>query len=66
MWDGTERRSQNQIYTYMLKMILKSWYIAWEGRQKEGIGKTPEERTRELNTEKRTLNSWLNYYDQIT
>ena len=29
-------------------MILKSWYIAWEGRQEKGIGKILEERTKEL------------------
>ena len=43
----------------MAKMILKSWYIAWEGRQEKGIRKTLEKKSRELVTEKRTLCSWL-------
>ena len=41
----------------MEKMILKSWYKAREGRQEKGIRKTLEKKTRELVTEKRTLNS---------
>ena len=48
VWDGTRRSSQNQIYTCMAKMILKSLYIAWEGRQEKGIRKILEERTKEL------------------
>ena len=59
VWDGTGRSSQNQIYTCMAKIILKSWYIAWEGRQEKGIRKTLEKKSRELVTEKRTLCSWL-------
>ena len=55
MWDEIERSSQNQIYTYMVKMILKSWYIAWEEGQEEGIEKTLEKKTRELVTGKELL-----------
>ena len=66
VWDRTERSSQNQIYTCMVKMILKSWYIAWEGRQVKRIGKTLEKKTRVLVTEKRTLCYWLNYYNRVT
>ena len=50
----------------MVNMILKSWYIALEGGQEKGIGKTLERKARELVTEKRTLCSWLNYYDRVT
>ena len=32
----------------------------------KGIGKALGKKTRELVTEKRTLCSWLNYYDQVT
>ena len=49
----------------MVKMILKSWYIAWEGRQVKGIEKTLEKKIRELVTEERTLCFWLNYYNRI-
>ena len=49
----------------MVNMILKSWYIALEGGQEKGIGKTLERKARELVTEKRTLCSWL-YYDRVT
>ena len=59
VWDGTGRSSQNQIYTCMANIILKSCYIAWQGHQEKGIGKTLEKKTRELVTEKRTLCSWL-------
>ena len=59
VWDGTGRSSQNQIYTCMANIILKSWYIAWQGHQEKGIGKTLEKKTRELVTEKRTLCPWL-------
>ena len=55
MWDGIGRSSRNQIYTCMVKMILKSWYIAWEGGQEKGIGKILERRTRELVRNQRTL-----------
>ena len=50
----------------MVKMILKSWYIAREGGQGKGIGKTLDKKTKELVTEKRTLYWWLNYYDRVT
>ena len=53
-------------YTCMVKMILKSWYIAWEGDQEKEIGKTLEKKIRELVIEKRTLCSWLNYLDRVT
>ena len=48
VWDGTGKSSQNQIYMCMAKMILKLWYIAWEGGQEKGIGKVLERRIREL------------------
>ena len=33
MLDGTGRSSQNPIYTCMVKMTPRSWYITWEGGQ---------------------------------
>ena len=41
--DETGRNSHNPIYTCMVKMILKSWYIAWGGCQEKEIGKTLKE-----------------------
>ena len=57
VWDGTGRNSQNQIYTCMVKMILKSWYIAWEGRQRGGFEKTPKKKDQRTSYWKK--NSWL-------
>ena len=57
VWDGTIRNSKNQIYTCMVKMILKSWYIAWEGRQRGGFEKTPEKKDQRTSYWKK--NSWL-------
>ena len=57
VWDGTWRSSQNQIYTCMVKMILKSWYIAWEGCQRGGFEKTPEKKDQRTSYWKN--NSWL-------
>ena len=56
MWDGIERSFQNQIYTCIVKMILKSWYITWEEGQEEGIEKKLKKKnTRELVTGKELL-----------
>ena len=57
MLDGTEKSPQNQIYTCMVKMILRSWYIALEGHQEKGIEKTLKENTREPVTKKGDLYS---------
>ena len=47
--DGTGRSSHNPIYTCMVRMILKLWYITWEGVQRNEIGK-PREKERLRNT----------------
>ena len=36
---GQEEAPRAIIYTCMVKMILKSWYITWEGCQGEEIEK---------------------------
>ena len=38
--ESSGRSSQNQIYTCMVRMILKSWYITWEGGQRKENRKT--------------------------
>ena len=58
VWDGTERSSWNQIYTCKVKLMLKLWYITWEGRQKRGYRK----KTRGKRLENKLLkkrNPWL-------
>ena len=67
VWDGTGRSSQNQIYTCMVRMILKSWYITWESGQRNGIEKPrAKKKIKKQVTKRRTLDSWLNYYDRVT
>ena len=61
MWDGTGRSSHNPIYTCMVRMILKSWYITWEGVQRKGIEKPREKKIKKYKTKRRTLDSWLYY-----
>ena len=65
VWDRTGRNSQNQICTYMVKMILKLWYITWEGVQRKEIEKPREKKIRKYDTKRRTLDSWL-YYSSYT
>ena len=59
MWDGIGRNSHNPIYMCMVRMILKSWYIMWEGDQRKGIEKPREKKIRKYKTKERTLISWL-------
>ena len=40
--DGTGRSSHNLIYTCIVRMVLKLWYIMWEGVQRKWIGKPSE------------------------
>ena len=48
-------------------MILKLWYITWEGRKRGGIKKKHQrKKTKELVTEKRTLGSGLSNFDRVT
>ena len=46
--------------------MLKLWYITWESHKKEGDRKHQRKKTKEQVTEKRTFDSWLNYYDRVT
>ena len=61
MWDGTRRSSQNQIYTCMVRMIRKSWYITWENDQRKGSQNLKRKEIRKYIPKRRTLDSWLNY-----
>ena len=61
VWDGTGRSSHNSIYTCMVRMVLKSWYITWEGVQRKEIEKPSEKKIRKYDTKRRTLDSWLYY-----
>ena len=61
MWDGTRRSSHNPIYTCMVRMVQKSWYITWEGVQRKGIKKPREKKIKKYDTKRRTLDSWLYY-----
>ena len=61
VWDGTGRSSQNPIYTCMVRTVLKSWYITWEGHQRERIEKPREKRSKKYDTKRGTLDSWLYY-----
>ena len=61
VWNGIGRRSHNPIYTCMVRMVLKSWYITWEGVQKKEIEKPREKKIRKYDTKRRTLDSWLYY-----
>ena len=47
----------------MVRMILKLWYITWEGGQKEGGSGNLEQKKKikKYITKRRTLDSWLNY-----
>ena len=61
VWNGTGRSSHNPIYTCMVRMVLKSWYITWEGVQRKEIEKPREKKIRKYDTKRRTLDSWLYY-----
>ena len=68
MWDEIGRSSYNPIYTCMIRMILKSWYITWKGVQRKGDGKTYRKKIKKYDTKGRTPDSWLyysNYADEI-
>ena len=61
VWDGIGRSSHNPIYTCMVRMVQKSWYITWEGVQRKGIKKPREKKIKKYDTKRRTLDSWLYY-----
>ena len=61
VWDGTGRSSHNPIYTCRVRMILKSWYITWEGVQRKGDWKTYRKKIKKYDTKERTPDSWLYY-----
>ena len=60
VWDRTGRRSQNQIYMCVMRMILKSWYITWEGSQRKKDRKLRAKKIKKYIAKRRTLDSWLN------
>ena len=61
VWDATGRSSHNPIYMCTVKMVLKSWYIMWEGVQRKGDWKTDRKKIKKYDTKWRTLDSWLYY-----
>ena len=61
VWDGIGRSSHIPIYTCMVRMVQKSWYITWEGVQRKGIKKPREKKIKKYDTKRRTLDSWLYY-----
>ena len=61
VWDGTGRSSHNPIYTCTVRMVLKSWYIMWEGVQRKGDWKTDRKKIKKYDTKGRTPDSWLYY-----
>ena len=61
VWDGTRRSSHNPIYMCTIRMILKSWYITWEGVQRKGDWKTYRKRIKKYDIKGRTPDSWLYY-----
>ena len=42
-------------------MVLKSWYITWEGVQRKGDWKTYRKKIKKYDTKGRTPDSWLYY-----
>ena len=42
-------------------MILKSWYITWEGVQRKRDWKTYRKKIKKYDTKERTPDSWLYY-----
>ena len=61
VWDGTGRSSHNPIYTCTVRMVLKLWYITWEGVQRKGDWKTYRKKIKKYDTKGRTPDSWLYY-----
>ena len=63
VWDETGRSPLNPIYTCMVRMVLKSWYITWEVVQRENLEKPREKRLRNttLKEEFWILDSWFYY-----
>ena len=59
--DVIGRSSQNQIYTCIVRMIWKSWYITWESGQRKGSQNLEQKEIKKYITKRRTLDSWLNY-----
>ena len=48
-----------------VRMILKSWYIMWEGVQRKGDWKTDRKKIKKYDIKGRTPDSWL-YYSGYT
>ena len=61
VWNGTRRSSHNPIYTCTVRMVLKSWYITWEGVQRKVDWKTYRKKIKKYDTKGRTPDSWLYY-----
>ena len=64
LWDGIGRSSQNQIYTCVVRMMLKSWSNMRRCPKKEDW-KTQRKKIKKYDTKRRTLDSWL-YYSGYT